>query len=65
MENYIKTLHDNPTNLFLFILDIAIVIFVFTKVFKIVKDSRAWQLLKGLILVIVIIALVRITMTIY
>ena len=56
MENYVKTLQNNPTNLFLFILDIAIVIFVFAKVFKIVKDSRAWQLLKGLLLVIVIIA---------
>lgn len=57
MEEYVKTLQDNPTNLFLFILDIAIVIFVFGKVFKIVKDSRAWQLLKGLILVILIMAI--------
>ena len=54
MQNYVKTLQDNPTNMFLFILDIAIVIFVFTKVFKVVKDSRAWQLLKGLIVVILI-----------
>ena len=57
MQNYVKTLQDNPTNMFLFILDIAIVIFVFAKVFKIVKDSRAWQLLKGLIFVILIITL--------
>lgn len=57
MENYVKTLQDNPTNLFLFILDIVIVAFIFAKVFKVVKDSRAWQLLKGLILVILIITI--------
>jgi len=54
MENYVKTLQDNPINLFLLILDISIVIFAFTKVFKIVKDSRAWQLLKGLIVLVLI-----------
>lgn len=56
MENYIQTLQNNPFNLMMFILDIAIVLFVLVKVFKIVKDSRAWQLLKGIILLIVITA---------
>jgi diadenylate cyclase len=57
MEEYVKTLQRNPVNLVLFILDIAIVLFVISKVFKIAKDSRAWQLLKGLFLLIVIMAL--------
>ena len=57
MENYIQTLQDNPFNLIMFILDIAIVILVLIKVFKIVKESRAWQLLKGILLLIVITAL--------
>ena len=45
MEDYVKTLQNNPMNLITFVLDIVIVLFVFVKVFKIVKDSRAWQLL--------------------
>lgn len=57
MENYIQTLQNDPTNLIMFIIDIAIVIFVFITIFKLVKDSRAWQLLKGILLVIVITAI--------
>lgn len=56
MDNYIQTLHDNPFNLVMFILDIVIVLYVLVKVFKIVKDSRAWQLLKGILLLIIIMA---------
>ena len=56
MDNYIQTLQNNPFNLIMFILDIAIVLFILANVFKIVKDSRAWQLLKGIILIIVIMA---------
>lgn len=56
MENYIQTLQDNPFNLMMFILDIVIVLFVLIKVFKIVKDSRAWQLLKGILLLMIIMA---------
>ena len=56
MENYIQTLQNNPFNLIMFILDISIVILVLIKVFKIVKESRAWQLLKGILLIIVIVA---------
>lgn len=56
MEHYIQTLQNNPFNLIMFILDIAIVLFVIVKVFKVVKDSRAWQLLKGIILLILIVA---------
>lgn len=57
MENYVKTLQNNPMNLITFVLDIVIVLFVFVKVFKIVKDSRAWQLLKGILLLMFIMAI--------
>ncbi len=57
MENYVKTLQNNPINLITFVLDIVIVLFVFVKVFKIVKDSRAWQLLKGILLLMFIMAI--------
>ena len=57
METYLQTLQSNPLNLITFILDIVIVTLVLIKVFKIVKDSRAWQLLKGILLLIVIMAL--------
>lgn len=57
METYLQTLQSNPLNLITFILDIVIVTLVLVKVFKIVKDSRAWQLLKGILLLIVIMAL--------
>ncbi len=56
MDKYIQTLQNNPFNLMMFILDITIVLFVLVKVFKIVKDSRAWQLLKGILLLIAIMA---------
>lgn len=56
MENYVQTLQNSPLNLFLFILDIVIVLLVFIKVFQIVKDSRAWQLLKGILFLILIMA---------
>ena len=56
MDNYIQTLQNNPFNLMMFILDIAIVLFALAQAFKIVKDSRAWQLLKGILLLIIIMA---------
>lgn len=39
------------------IIDIGIVIFLFTKLFKIARDSRAWQLLRGIGLIIILMAL--------
>jgi len=43
--------------LIVLIIDIGIVIFLFTKLFKIAKDSRAWQLLRGIGLIIILMAL--------
>ena len=49
---YIKTLKENPFELITLIIDLALVIFLFYCFFKIVKGSRAWQLIKGIVLLI-------------
>ncbi len=51
--SYIKSLQENPFELVTFILDLAIVIFLVYCFFKIVRGSRAWQLIKGIALLIV------------
>ena len=51
---YIKSLQENPFELITLILDIAIVIFLVYLFFKTVKGSRAWQLIKGIVLFIII-----------
>ncbi len=51
--NYIQTLQEYPIKLITLILDIAIVIFLIYEFLRIVKDSRAWQLVKGIALLIV------------
>ena len=50
---YLKNLYENPLNLIILILDISIVIVLLIKVIKFAKDSRAWQLLKGISLLVV------------
>ena len=54
---YVQKLNENPLNLIVLIIDITIVVFLFTKLFKIVKDSRAWQLLKGICFLIIAMAI--------
>lgn len=51
---YIKSLQENPFELITLIIDLAIVIFLIYSFLKIVKGSRAWQLIKGIVLLIVI-----------
>ncbi len=51
--SYIKSLQQNPFELVTLILDLAIVIFLLYCFFKVVKGSRAWQLIKGIALLIV------------
>ncbi len=50
---YIKSLQGNPLELITLIVDLAIVIFLLYCFFKIVKGSRAWQLIKGIVLLII------------
>lgn len=51
--NYINTLCNSPTHLITFIIDITIVIFLAVKFFKLVKGTRALQLLKGIFFLVV------------
>ena len=46
--SYIRTLQENPIKLVTLILDIVIVIFLAYELLRIAKDSRAWQLVKGI-----------------
>ena len=50
---YIKSLQENPFELVTLILDLAIVIFLVYCCIRVVKGSRAWQLIKGIALLIV------------
>lgn len=54
---YIQELYEYPIKLISLVLDLAIVIFLFVKLIKIVKDSRAWQILKGIAFFLIVTAL--------
>jgi len=49
---YLQMLYDYPIKLILLILDISIVAFLGIKFFKMLKDTRAWQLMKGIIFLV-------------
>ena len=49
---YIKSLQGNPFELITLIIDLAIVIFLVYCFFRIVRGSRAWQLIKGIALLV-------------
>ena len=57
---YIRTLQEYPIKLVSLILDIAIVVFLAYQLLRIVKDSRAWQLVKGIALLIIATALSKV-----
>ena len=57
ITRYTQALHENPSSLILLLIDVSIVVLLLVKLFKIVKDSRAWQLLKGICLIILAMAL--------
>lgn len=50
---YLNSLIEQPLRLILLIIDLSIVIYLFTKLIRVAKNSRAWQLLKGIALLIV------------
>lgn len=50
---YLKSLQTNPFELVTLIIDIAIVLFLMYCFLKIVKGSRAWQLIKGIALLVI------------
>ena len=51
---YFKTLQESPLKMITFLIDIAIVIFLLVYAIKIVRKSRAWQLIKGIAFLILI-----------
>ena len=51
--NIFQNLRENPFNLFTTILDIVIVIFLIYCFVRMVKGSRAWQLIKGIAFLII------------
>jgi len=55
--SYIRLWQEYPIKLVVLILDISIVIFLAYQLLRIVKDSRAWQLVKGIALLIIATAL--------
>lgn len=54
---YFQTLQEYPIKIVSLILDIVIVLFLGYELLKIVKDSRAWQLIKGIAVLIIATAL--------
>lgn len=51
---YIKNFSATPINWITTVLDLVIVIFILYKAFKVLKETRAWQLLKGMAVLIII-----------
>ena len=49
---YVQELINHPFRLAMFILDIAIVVFFIRKMFVYIKDKRVWQLIKGILLIL-------------
>ena len=54
MLEYLKTLPQDPVRIITLILDLAIVIFLVVKLVQLIKGTRALQLLKGIIFLILI-----------
>ncbi len=50
---YFNNLKNNPFELVTLIIDLAIVIFLLYCFFKVVKRSRAWQLIKGIVFLLI------------
>ncbi len=51
--NYLNMLKDNPIKIIMLIIDITIVLFLAIKLIKIIKETRAWQLIKGITFLII------------
>ena len=50
---YIKMYQEYPIKLISLIIDVAIVVFLAYELLRIVKDSRAWQLVKGIAFIVI------------
>ncbi len=52
--NYFENLQEHPLNLFMLILDVLIVAFLVIKLFKSIRHTRASQLAKGILILVII-----------
>ncbi|MDO5564967.1 MAG: hypothetical protein Q4F88_07045, partial [Eubacteriales bacterium] len=53
ITNYLNILKSNPIKIVMLIIDIAIVLFITVKLIQIVKETRAWQLIKGIAFLVI------------
>ncbi len=53
LTNYLESLKTSPIKILALIVDIAIVLFLVIKLVKIIKETRAWQLIKGIAFLII------------
>lgn len=51
--SYMQELQQNPLELITLVVDLSIVVFLLIQLLKIVKDSRGWQLIKGIAFLII------------
>lgn len=54
LTEYLKTLPENPLKIITLVLDLTIVIFLIVKLVKLIQGTRALQLLKGIIFLVLI-----------
>lgn len=53
ITNYLNMLKDNPIKIIMLIIDIGLVLFLAIKLIQIVRETRAWQLIKGIAFLII------------
>ena len=53
ITQYLDTLKNNPIKIIPLIIDIVIVLFLVVKLVEIIKETRAWQLIKGIAFLII------------
>lgn len=53
IADYLELLHQYPIKLVMLIIDLSIVIFLAYKLLQILRGTRAWQLLKGIVFLII------------
>ena len=53
ITNYLNSLKNSPIKIVMLIIDIIIVVFLIVKLIKIVKETRVWQLIKGIAFLII------------
>ena len=53
ITNYLNMLKENPFKIIMLIIDILIVLFIAIKLIQIIKETRAWQLIKGIVFLVI------------